>query len=93
MVNYYIFIRINVKYQQYMHCTARIMLLIMIHINKGLGNYMNNFMMTSSNGNIFPVTVPLCGEFTGHQWIPLTKASDAELWRFIWPVPEQTLSK
>ena len=31
------------------------------------------FMMTSSNGNIFRVTDPLCGEFTGHRWIPLTK--------------------
>ena len=28
------------------------------------------FMMTSSNGNIFRVTDPLCGEFTGHRWIP-----------------------
>ena len=37
-------------------------------------------MMTSSNGNIFRVTGPLCGEFTGHWWIPLKKASDAELW-------------
>ena len=27
-------------------------------------------MMTSSNGNIFCVTAPLCGEFTGHRWIP-----------------------
>ena len=34
-------------------------------------------MMTSSNGNIFRVTGPLCGEFTGHRWIPLTQASDA----------------
>ena len=31
--------------------------------------------MTSSNGNIFHVTGPLCGEFTGHEWIPLTEAS------------------
>ena len=31
-------------------------------------------MMTSSNGNVFRVTGPLCGEFTGHRWIPLTKA-------------------
>ena len=45
------------------------------------------FMMTSSNGNIFRVTGPLCGEFTGHRWIPLTKASDAELWRFLWSAP------
>ena len=29
-------------------------------------------MMTSSNGNIFRVTGPLCGEFTSHQWIPRT---------------------
>ena len=41
-------------------------------------------MMTSSNGNIFRVTGPLCGEFTGHRWIPHTKASDAELWCFPW---------
>ena len=27
-------------------------------------------MMTSSNGNIFRVTGPLCGEFTGHRRIP-----------------------
>ena len=36
-------------------------------------------MMTSSNGNIIRVTGPLCGEFTSHRRIPLTKASDAEL--------------
>ena len=30
-------------------------------------------MMTSSNGNISRVTGPLCGEFIGHRWIPLTK--------------------
>ena len=30
-------------------------------------------MTTSSNGNIFRVTGPLCGEFTGHRWIPVTK--------------------
>ena len=39
-------------------------------------------MMTSSNGNIFCVTGPLCGEVIGHRWIPRTKASDAELWCF-----------
>ena len=30
-------------------------------------------MMTSSNGNIFRVTGPLCGEFTVLRWIPHTK--------------------
>ena len=41
-------------------------------------------MITSFNGNIFPVTGPLYGEFTGHRWIPLINASDAELWCFLW---------
>ena len=45
-------------------------------------------MMTSSNGNIFRVTGHLCGEFTGHRWIPHTKASDAELWCFLWSASE-----
>ena len=42
-------------------------------------------MMTSSNGNIFRVTGPC------HRWIPLTKASDAELRCFLWSAPEQTV--
>ena len=46
------------------------------------------FMMTSWNGNIFHVTGPLCGEFTGHRWIPLTNASDAELWCLLLSEPE-----
>ena len=48
-------------------------------------------MVTSSNGNIFRVTSPLCGEFTGHRQITLTKASDAELWCFLWSAPERTV--
>ena len=48
-------------------------------------------MMTSSNGTIFRVTGPLCGEFAGHRWIPRTKASDAELWCFLWFANEQTV--
>ena len=43
---------------------------------------MNLIMMTSSDGNIFRVTGPLCWEFTGPRWIPRTRASDAELWCF-----------
>ena len=35
-------------------------------------------MKTSWNGNIFLVTGHLCGEFTGHRWIPRTKTSDAD---------------
>ena len=40
-------------------------------------------MMTSSNGNTFRVTGPLCGEFTGHRWIPFTKPVTRSLDIFI----------
>ena len=46
------------------------------------------FLMTSWNGNIFRVTGPLCGESTGHRWIPRAKASYAELWCFLWSATE-----
>ena len=45
-------------------------------------------MMTSSDGKKIRFTGHLCGEFTGHRWIPRTKASDAELWCFLWSAPE-----
>ena len=45
-------------------------------------------MMTSSNGNFFRVTGHMCGEFTEPRWIPRKKASDAELWCFLWSAPE-----
>ena len=41
----------------------------------------------------FRVTDPLRGESTGHRWIPLTKASDAELWCFLLCTPEQTVGQ
>ena len=53
--------------------------------SKGIGALT---MMTSSNGIIFRVTGHLCGEFTDHWWIPRTKASDAELWCFLWSALE-----
>ena len=49
-------------------------------------------MMTLSNGNIFRVTGPLGGESTG-QYIPLIKASDAELWCFLRSAPKQTIEQ
>ena len=30
---------------------------------------------------------------TGHRWIPCTKASDAELWCFLWSAPEPTVEE
>ena len=63
--------------------------LITVPLNKnGLVLHLQNFMMTSSNGNIFHVTDLLCGEFTGPRWIPLTKTIDAERWCFLWSAPE-----
>ena len=50
-------------------------------------------MMMSSNGNIFFITGPLWGESTSHWWIPLTNASDTELWHFLWSVSEQTVEQ
>ena len=46
--------------------------------------WVSSDMVTSSNGNIIRVSGPLCGEITGHRWISLTKASDAELCCY-WP--------
>ena len=45
--------------------------------------------MTSSNGNIFCVTGHLCGEFTGHRWIPRATANDAEPWCLLWSALEK----
>ena len=53
----------------------------------------NSGMMTSSNGSIFRFTGPLWGEFTSHRWIPPTKASEAEIWCFLWSAPEQTVEQ
>ena len=57
------------------------------------GDQQSHAMMTSSNGTIFRVTGPLCGEFTGHWWIPLTKAIHAEIWCFFLLCLNKRLSK
>ena len=41
----------------------------------------------------FHVTGLLWRKYTGHRWIPITKASNAELWRFLWSVLEQTIEQ
>ena len=35
-----------------------------------LAGYNEQYMMSWSNGNLFRVTGPLCGEFIGRRWIP-----------------------
>ena len=41
----------------------------------------------------FCVTGLLWGESTGHRWFALTKASDAELWWFLWCTSELTVAQ
>ena len=41
----------------------------------------------------FPRYWPFARGFTGHRWIPRTKASDAALWCFLWCAPEQTVEQ
>ena len=41
----------------------------------------------------FPRNWPFARESTGQRWIPLTKASDAALWCFLWSPPEQTVEQ
>ena len=55
-------------------------------------------IVTSSHDDViewkyFRVTGHLCGEFTSLRWIPHTKASDTELWCFLWSAPNEQLSK
>ena len=66
----------------------------------------NHNNWTSSNSNskefyhddvikwkTFPLTGALWGESTGHRWIPLTNASEAELWCFLWYASEQMVQR
>ena len=39
------------------------------------------------------LTGHFCGVLTGHQWIPLTKVSDTELWYISWCPPERTVDQ
>ena len=41
----------------------------------------------------FPRYWPFVRGIPGHPWIPRTKASDAELWCFLWYMPEQTVEQ
>ena len=49
--------------------------------------------MMLSNGKFFRLTSPLCGEFTNHRWIPLTKGLQCGLWCSFDGVPQKLLNK
>ena len=50
-------------------------------------------MTTSSNGNFCHVAGHLYREFTGHRWTPLAKASDADLYMYIYTVSDSWLNQ
>ena len=70
------------------HINTEIIIHVLYIFKDKIYHFYRNNMMTSSNGNIFRVSGPLCGEFTGPRWIPHTKASDAELSCFLWSASE-----
>ena len=53
--------------------------------NMGLALFAH--MMTSSNGT-FSALLAICAGKSPDRWIPRTKASDAELWCFLWSASE-----
>ena len=42
---------------------------------------------------IISALLAFCVEIHGDRWIPRTKASDAELWCFLWFPPEPTVGQ
>ena len=65
-------------------------IILVVRLSKGRGSV----QWKLEHGDVikwkhFRVTDPLWGESTGHWWIPLTKAIDAEFWCFLWSAPEQ----
>ena len=52
-----------------------------------------SLMTTPSNGNIFRVTGPLCGEFTGDRWIPSQRSVTRSFDAFFDPRLNKRLSK
>ena len=93
--HWYIIVPDDISYSTPHTCCSRIVIFCYVLVGSictcpdGYSTYGTSLaMMTTSNGNIFHVTGLLCGEFTSHQWIPRIKASDAELWCFLWSEPK-----
>ena len=55
--------------------------------------YRGFYMMASSKWKHFTRYWPFVRGIQRHRWIPLTKASDVELWCFLWSPPEQTVKQ
>ena len=65
-------------------------------VGMGWGHFITislNCMMALSDKNIFRVTDPFWGKYTGRCSIPLTEASDVEHWWYLWSEPEQKVEQ
>ena len=67
------------------HC-KRVFLVLVVYF---LYIYHDDVIRWKHSPRYWPFGRELTGD-TGHLWIPLTKASDAELWCFLWSAREQT---
>ena len=75
-------------FHKYPHIEKTQRMIMMTQAKRGMGTCCSCRsscrMMTTSIGSIFRVTNLLCGEFIGR-----TKASEEELWCFLWSAPEK----
>ena len=92
LAKYIIYIILIMMYIKWWHWITKI---ILAHWHtRGIQSRGFDFMMTSSNGKKIRVTSSLWRESTTvDRWIPITKASDAELWCFLWSAHEQTVEQ
>ena len=83
----------------YVECTVGLAQYPIVHILKNMCTYVLqtvillhlSYTWWRHQMKHFRVTGPVFGEFTSHRWIPITKASDTELWCFLWSASEQTV--
>ena len=66
---------------------------IPVHDLGGKGAWPGKKIITSSNRNIFHVTVTLCGESTGDRWIPLTKGQQHGPLMFLFCLSKQSVGQ
>ena len=67
----------NFRCSQWLNCHKKVAIL---YFGEMVPKSSISYMTASSNGNIFHVTGLLWEESTGHRWILVTKASDAEFY-------------
>ena len=83
------------KFMHRMDCLERISLTFLLYIWKRFGAkewiWYDTDHVSTVKGKHLPHYSPFVREITDDRRILLTKASDAELWYFLWSSPEQTV--